>query len=64
MYINVSWKNAFVIHNQQEGIVIDGRRLVVMEALERKKAQELTSKESKVKEDKRNLHLVREGSKW
>lgn len=49
---------------KQEGIVIDGRRLVVMEALDRQKAQALSGQKEKVKEDKRNLHLVREGSKW
>ncbi|XP_062588932.1 RNA-binding protein 28-like [Saccostrea cucullata] len=47
--------------DEEEGIVVDGRRLNVIVAVEREKAQDLSGQKSKVKEDKRNLHLVREG---
>ncbi|XP_061195663.1 RNA-binding protein 28-like [Saccostrea echinata] len=47
--------------DEEEGIIVDGRRLNVIVAVEREKAQDLSGQKSKVKEDKRNLHLVREG---
>ncbi|KAK3097152.1 hypothetical protein FSP39_006867 [Pinctada imbricata] len=43
------------------GIVLDHRKLNVTIAVSRDKAKELKNKEKKVKVDKRNLHLVREG---
>ncbi|CAC5415567.1 NOP4 [Mytilus coruscus] len=43
------------------GIIVDGRKLLIAKAVSRQKATELAKKEEKVKEDKRNLHLVREG---
>lgn len=48
---------------QGGGIIVDGRKLLIAKAVSRQKATELTKKEEKVKEDKRNLHLVREGCK-
>ena len=48
------------------GLVVDGRRLIVLPAITREQAQELHDKKKakkKEKPDMRNLHLAREGSK-
>ncbi|ESO84060.1 hypothetical protein LOTGIDRAFT_229578 [Lottia gigantea] len=48
---------------ENEGVLVDGRKLLITLAVDRKKAEEYRQKEDekKQKKDKRNLYLIREG---